>query len=71
MQSYATIKQLQQKQRKQFLETDHFKRVCTSSFIYNEMLFRKKHLKAYFTHPWKTKIKFEICGFNQFQMVVK
>ena len=48
-----------------------FQETCTFSFIYNKMLFRKNHLKAYFTHPWKTKIKFEICGFNQFQMVVK
>ena len=59
------------KSTKQFLETDHFKIVCTFSFTYNEMLSRKKHLKACFTYPWKTKIKFEICGFNQFQMVVK
>ena len=63
-QSYATIKQLQRKQRKQLSGTDHFKRVCTSSFIYNEMIFRKKHLKAYFTHPWKIKMKFEICILN-------
>ena len=28
------------------------------------MLFRKKHLKANFTHPWKTKIKLNISTYT-------